>query len=729
MFIKIVRIRQTYAQLVGLLFLIFSLSYASSTFSKDQACVTGRTGEVIYVDHNVDGGDGSSWGNAYQNIQLALDNASLDPNPNQIWVAKGRYPIVSNGLSITSGVQLYGGFSGSEIEFNQRSIEGNKTVLDGGGFVRHIFFVNDATDVVIDGLTITKGSATGDINADSLDILNEVRGAGILSINSELNVCNSIFHDNHAKKFGGAIFQQGGVLNILDSSFEKNSVLRGENEIHDTDMEADSDGGAIAVFNNQLLSVVGSSFRYNIAGDDAGAIASRKTNVEIIRSTFVKNKGISTALPPTTGLVDELLTGMGGAVQVWNDYSGFMSGNQSFRTEIKDSIFRQNESAIASALYIQSPPGSVTIAKGNTFSRNGGNGDVNYNSPINQQGVKFGRGVGTFLMVGLRLGDREQDSFGNFVRELHHAYISDSHFQENQGGYGGALGFIGMYGDISDVLFERNIARQRGGAIWNHNFLGLFDQFGGFEPDYGLLNIADSIFYENKALGELETLQHDTFPGFVSIEEQTYGGGAIHNEVGTELHVSNSLFIRNKANGSDGGAINNVSASVEFFGFASPSAVSYGASLSVEGSLFYKNTSSGSGGAISNGASQINGGVFNSGNEDLRSVTNPSQLSIKDSIFRSNAARFSGGAVANWNTSNADISSSTYIKNIASYGGAVSSLGTLSGTASLNIQQSKFLKNKAEPGTGGGIFSENSVVDIDSGSSFVGNSPQNLDLN
>jgi hypothetical protein len=47
---------------------------------------------VIYVDVNAHGtNDGTSWHNAYNNLQDALNQAAATTAPEQIWIADGTY--------------------------------------------------------------------------------------------------------------------------------------------------------------------------------------------------------------------------------------------------------------------------------------------------------------------------------------------------------------------------------------------------------------------------------------------------------------------------------------------------------------------------------------------------------------------------------------------------------------------------------------------------------------
>ena len=84
---------------------------------------------IIYVAKTGDGSDGSSWAQAYTELQDAL---AVAESSDQIWVAKGiYYPDQGSGQSnderantftLTSGVEIYGGFdpaSGAD-QFEQR---------------------------------------------------------------------------------------------------------------------------------------------------------------------------------------------------------------------------------------------------------------------------------------------------------------------------------------------------------------------------------------------------------------------------------------------------------------------------------------------------------------------------------------------------------------------------------------------------------------------------------
>jgi len=118
---------------IGLLFyisIVFVLLICSTAFSQ------------IYVDTNATGANnGTSWTNAYTNLQIALDRAT---SGDQVWVAKGTSSPVDTGrastFDIPFGVSVYGGFTVREFDISQRVNfrhgVANKTILSGSRAVQ-----------------------------------------------------------------------------------------------------------------------------------------------------------------------------------------------------------------------------------------------------------------------------------------------------------------------------------------------------------------------------------------------------------------------------------------------------------------------------------------------------------------------------------------------------------------------------------------------------------------
>lgn len=140
----------------------------------------------IYVDEDATSGadDGSSWTNAFLTLQSAL---AVAVNGDEIWVAEGTYypdegTGQTNGLRTSSfqliqGVEIYGGFVGTETQLSERNKEPetNNTILSGdlnkdddtGGDISENAYHIVTSDLVdnsakLDGFSITSGNANGD---------------------------------------------------------------------------------------------------------------------------------------------------------------------------------------------------------------------------------------------------------------------------------------------------------------------------------------------------------------------------------------------------------------------------------------------------------------------------------------------------------------------------------------------------------------------------------------
>jgi hypothetical protein len=191
------------------------------------------------VDVNATGSNnGSSWANAYVNLQDAINNT---PSGNTIWVAAGTYKPTLNPSStstntrdyafyLNKSLKIYGGFAGTETTLNQRDISANPVILSGDigtvGDVTdncyHVFIMSSLTSsAILDGFIIRNGNANANYNStpgasqtsyisyDSKTIY-QYAGGGIYIADSDVDIDNCIFIENSAKKFGGAGMFFGG---------------------------------------------------------------------------------------------------------------------------------------------------------------------------------------------------------------------------------------------------------------------------------------------------------------------------------------------------------------------------------------------------------------------------------------------------------------------------------------------------------------------------------------
>jgi len=179
---------------------------------------------IWYVDANAGtGGDGTSWDDAFDDLQGALSEAN---DGEQIWVAGGTYkPTNSNNRAISfelvEGVGIYGGFAGTEIYRYQRDWTAHPTILSGD-----INEPNDANDnsyhvvvgvdaATLDGFIITGGNGNG---SDPYD-----RGAGIYCLQVSPRISNCAIVDNKAA-VGSGLYNNKGCPTVTNCVFSGNNA-------------------------------------------------------------------------------------------------------------------------------------------------------------------------------------------------------------------------------------------------------------------------------------------------------------------------------------------------------------------------------------------------------------------------------------------------------------------------------------------------------------------------
>ncbi len=146
---------------------------------------------------------------------------------------------------------------------------------DGIGNVR-VLYIENGSNVVLDGLTIEKGKAI----SGNGNITGASHGGGIYNLGA-LTIRNGTFASNTAQAYGGAIYN-AGAISISHSTFNHNSAVRG--------------GSVACEFGGYPLEISDSTFLLNNAFDDpelgpdgyGGAIYTT-CNSRIENSTFSAN--------------------------------------------------------------------------------------------------------------------------------------------------------------------------------------------------------------------------------------------------------------------------------------------------------------------------------------------------------------------------------------------------------------------------------------------------------
>ncbi len=176
--------------------------------------------DVVYVNAsntNVTQ-DGSSWATAYASLSSALSAAALQRKSVQVWVAQGTYKpgmLRRDVFSIPSGVEIYGGFVGSETQLSERNWNTHKTILSGeigtalpNDNVNHVVvFSQTAASTRLDGFTIEKGFAdfvSPNQNTELTDPSTLFSsGGGILVINKSHGLITNCVITNNKAIAGG----------------------------------------------------------------------------------------------------------------------------------------------------------------------------------------------------------------------------------------------------------------------------------------------------------------------------------------------------------------------------------------------------------------------------------------------------------------------------------------------------------------------------------------------
>ena len=179
------------------------------------------SGATYYV---VPGGagnkNGTSWGNAYADVQKAID-AAYNAGGGEVWIKKGTYKHGSE-MTMKNKVAIYGGFAGTETSKDQR-VAGNNTILDGESKYR--VFDNDyyssnrlTNSAKLDNVTIQNGYTSG-------------FGAGMYNKYASPEITNCTFSNNSAR-YGGGMYNYSSSPSLTNCILWGNTASSSGNEIY-----------------------------------------------------------------------------------------------------------------------------------------------------------------------------------------------------------------------------------------------------------------------------------------------------------------------------------------------------------------------------------------------------------------------------------------------------------------------------------------------------------------
>lgn len=251
-----------------------------------------RPPRVWYVNASAPaGGDGSSWAAALNTISTqAWSSVAGD----EIWVASGTYyetPCLSDGLS------LYGGFAGSETSRSQRDWAANPTIIDATGVWQSVVTIMDASDVILDGFTITNGHTISD-------------GGGVYCTEvHSVTISHCTITHNQALNQGGGVFAADSSVALTDCWITSNTSLDG--------------GGVISIGGSSTLE--NCTISGNTASEYGGGVYSGYNNVaNLTHCTIVDNRagydamGVDLVYSSTTTLTNCILWNPGSEISLFN---------------------------------------------------------------------------------------------------------------------------------------------------------------------------------------------------------------------------------------------------------------------------------------------------------------------------------------------------------------------------------------------------------------------------
>jgi len=329
--------------------------YSKRTLGTQVCC---GVGQIIYVDRDATSGcnNGTSWDNAYIDLQDALTNAQNCLVVKEIRVAEGSYcpskrtdptiPIPNSfSFQLVNGVAIKGGYAGvGTPDPDARDIEAYPTILTGdidgdddGDVLRVVKAVDGiGSATTIDGFTITKGSEEGIYCCDG----------------GSPNISNNIIKENYC-----------GIYCINDSSPEIKDCLIQDNA---------SAGISCNYCVNSTVKVDNCIIADNISYNYGYGIYGHTANLTVSYCTIQNNSGdgIFDYYTPQTKITNSKIRGNGGCGIYCQDIMG-----QGIPVEIKNNWIHDNGSdAYDHGIYINNTYAGTATIRNNTIVRNTGYG-------------------------------------------------------------------------------------------------------------------------------------------------------------------------------------------------------------------------------------------------------------------------------------------------------------------------------------------------------------------
>ncbi len=453
-------------------------------------------------------------------------------------------------------------FSNGNVTNNRDSANGGGAIFLYASCTGNIYstkFINHTIkDHLHEGMAIRY---SGVLNIDGCEFENNKGWDGAVCTGSDTSsatIKNSIFKNNHASRWGGALQIRNALIEnctFINNTAQNGGAIYSRFTIYIKDSKfednAATDGGAVNIEKRTTGSVIeGCNFTNNTASRGGAIFSDHAASNQIFSSKFNENKA----------------TSLGGAIYLDNEHPGTM--------EITTSEFVNNDAPAGGAIYDTGNLLKITSSKFVNNTANTTFAGAIYSNDLTIKTSDFIENTAktyagaVYAVNSLNIDESNfKKNYADAAGAVFTSYISATYtnFIENHARIAGAVEIDGSStrtSTISDSEFRDNNATENAGALyWNaaeaiitstkfiSNYAG--NDAGAIFWNKGKGIVTRSEFKNNTALGSGGAIYWNSADGTVSsttFEDNyaKYRGGAIywHGNSGT---VQTSTFKRNSA--------------------------------------------------------------------------------------------------------------------------------------------------------------------------------------
>jgi hypothetical protein len=577
------------------------------------SCFTLSINAQTFVDIDAVGNnDGSSWTDAFVSLNDAID---LSTQGDEIWVAEGTYvpnayprniegsPALTDRdftFHLKDSVAIYGGFQGDEIFFSERNLDSficildgaidsinfiysthvvlsvldsSQTILDGFTITRGLVFVDNPTDLIIEGSAVSRLNGGGMINVTSQPTLHNIKfsinvniqdcGGGMYNDASSPNLNNVSFNKNAAEKGAGMCNVNNSNPTIIDSWYKENEGIQGMG------MYNDASSPVIHIGHFELNSIGTYPNGNGDAIEGAGMYNSNGSNPSINACTFTLNFGLNGPGMYNSNSNPHLIN-----VKFTKNF-GDNGDNGGMYNVGSNPILEFVTFSINSGvgLYnLNSAPTLINCTLGENIGNLGGGMYNNNSSPIITGGVivnnkAFIDGGGMYningsnpIITNVVIGDNAAVLGGGMYNESSDPVLEGVTLINNEARFGGGMQNENSMPILNDVVFTNNRALKSGGGMNNENSSPTLTNvlFTNNQTIHINQSQPEEQIRSNRGGGmnnyhSEPSLNNVTFRN----NEANYGGGMSNDS--SEAIIYNVKFVNNEAR--DGGGLFNLNSS------------------------------------------------------------------------------------------------------------------------------------------------------------------------